>query len=87
MRRGSSGTRGRSGGLVMATIGILLGTMVLLAVALVVKVLWRPYSRTEHAEGLRLEEKARREVRANRSQYGSHFVHNAVVPPRSDRRP
>ncbi|MEU6444620.1 hypothetical protein [Streptomyces sp. NPDC047046] len=70
----------------MATIGILFGVMALLAVLLIVKVLWRPYSRTEQAEGLRLEEKARDEVRNNRSQYGSHFVHNAIVPPRADGR-
>ncbi|WP_432160109.1 hypothetical protein [Streptomyces sp. NRRL F-5630] len=71
----------------MVTIGVLLGVMALLAVLLIVKVMWRPFSRTEDAEGLRIEEKARHEVRNNRSQYGSHFVHSAIIPPRGDRRP
>ncbi|NEA40076.1 hypothetical protein G3I42_12460 [Streptomyces sp. SID11385] len=70
----------------MVAIGVLLGVMVLFAVLLIAKVLWRPYSRTEQAEGLRLEQKARDEVRNNRSQYGSHFVHSAIVPPRADGR-
>ncbi|WP_431038327.1 hypothetical protein ACQYWQ_27420 [Streptomyces sp. P6-2-1] len=71
----------------MVTIGLLLGVLVLFGVLLVAKLLRRPHSRTEDAEGLRLEAKARGEAAAHRSRYGSHFVHNTVVPPRGDRRP
>ncbi|WP_037868767.1 hypothetical protein [Streptomyces sp. SPB074] len=71
----------------MVTIGVLFGVLALLVVAVVVKVLRRPYSGTRHAEGLRIEEAARRRAQADRSRYGAYSMHGAVVPPRDGGRP
>ncbi|MFF9339909.1 hypothetical protein ACF1CG_09145 [Streptomyces sp. NPDC014773] len=61
------------------TLWVFFGVLGGLVVLLVGVLLRRGWSRTEHAEGLRIEERARVQAAQDRTSYNSWAVHNA--PP------
>ncbi|WP_438295380.1 hypothetical protein [Streptomyces sp. HUAS TT7] len=63
----------------MVTLFIFLGLLAGAAVLLVVTLLRRGNSRTEHAEGLLIEQQSRIQAHSDRASFGTFAAHNA--PP------